>query len=76
MAMRGRIYQWTDEEQALREWTTAQRKAYQAYQQIERQRWERDVLAPAQSRVLAMIRAGAKLPELEISTDPQLPEGA
>lgn len=66
--MRGRTYPFTDVEQALREWTTAQRAAYALKQRIEKQRWESEVLAPAQSRVLQEISTG-KAPILE------LPEG-
>lgn len=66
--MRGRTYEWSDAEQALREWTTAQRAAFSLRQRIERQRWEREVLAPAQAELVREITAG-QLPVLE------LPEG-
>jgi hypothetical protein len=66
--VRGRTYGWTEAEQALREWTTAQRAAYALKQRIERQRWESDVLAPAQARIVAEIHEG-RAPVLE------LPEG-
>jgi hypothetical protein len=57
--MRGRTYEWSEAEQALREWTTAQRAAYSLRQRIERQRWEKDVLAPAQARIVAQITEGS-----------------
>lgn len=63
--MRGRVYDWSEPEQALREWTTAQRAAFALKQRIERQRWERDVLAPAQAQVVTEIQAG-RLPVLEL----------
>lgn len=66
--MRGRVYGWSDAEQALREWTTAQRAAFALKQRVERQRWEAEVLAPAQERVVAQIQEGSA-PVLE------LPEG-
>lgn len=66
--MRGRLYEWDDTEQQLREWTTAQKAAFALRQKIERQRWERDVLAPAQARVEAQITAGT-------ATVLELPEG-
>lgn len=66
--MRGRIYEWSDAEQALREWTTAQRAAYALRQRVERLRWEREVLAPAQAQISAQITEG-RAPVLE------LPEG-
>lgn len=66
--MRGRVYEWTDAEQLLREWTTAQRAAFALRQRIERQRWEAAVLAPAQEHIVQQIQAG-QAPLLE------LPEG-
>lgn len=66
--MRGRVYGWSDPEQALREWTTAQRAAFALKQRIERQRWEAEVLAPAQEQVVQQINDG-QAPVLE------LPEG-
>lgn len=66
--MRGRVYRWNATEQALREWTTAQRAAFALKQRIEKQRWEAETLAPAQAAVLAQIGAGdvpvLELPEL------------
>ena len=64
--MRGRVYEWSDPEQALREWTTAQRAAYALKQRIERQRWEREVLAPAQEDLVAEITAG-RMPRVELT---------
>ena len=64
--MRGRVYEWSDAEQALREWTAAQRAAFAFKQRIERQRWEREVLAPAQERLVAQINAG-QMPRLELT---------
>ena len=66
--MRGRTYAFTDVEQALREWTTAQRAAFALKQRIEKQRWERDVLAPAQARIVEALQEG-QAPVIE------LPEG-
>jgi hypothetical protein len=66
--VRGRTYPFTDVEQALREWTTAQRAAYALKQRIEKQRWESEVLAPAQATILEEIQLGTA-PVLE------LPEG-
>lgn len=66
--MKGRVYAYSDAEQALREWTTAQRAAFQLKQRVERQRWEIEVLAPAQEKIVDMIQAGSA-PVLE------LPEG-
>jgi hypothetical protein len=66
--MRGRVYDWSDAEQSLREWTGAQRAAFALRQRIERQRWEREVLAPAQAQIVAEINEG-QVPVLE------LPEG-
>jgi len=66
--MRGRTYEYDDVEQALREWTTAQRAAFSLRQRIEKQRWESSVLAPAQARILEEIHTGT-VPVLE------LPEG-
>lgn len=66
--MRGRLYNWSEPEQALREWTTAQRAAFALKQRVERQRWESEVLAPAQARVVQQITNG-NAPVLE------LPEG-
>lgn len=63
--MRGRVYDWSEPEQALREWTTAQRAAFTLRQRIEKQRWERDVLAPAQAKIVAEIQAG-QMPLLEL----------
>lgn len=64
--MRGRVYEWSDPEQALREWTTAQRAAYALKQRIEKQRWEREVLAPAQEDLVAGITAGV-MPRVELT---------
>lgn len=66
--MRGRTYAFTDTEQALREWKTAQRAAFALKQRIEKQRWESEVLAPAEARIVAEIQEG-RAPVLE------LPEG-
>lgn len=66
--MKGRVYGFSDAEQALREWTAAQRAAYALKQRIEKQRWENEILAPAQEALVAEIHAGS-LPVLE------LPEG-
>lgn len=66
--MKGRVYGYSDAEQALREWTTAQRAAFSLKQKIEKQRWEADVLAPAQERIVAEIQRGTS-PVIE------LPEG-
>lgn len=66
--MRGRVYGYSGVEQALREWTTAQRAAYALRQRVERMRWESEVLAPAQERIVAEIHEGSA-PVLE------LPEG-
>jgi hypothetical protein len=62
------VYGFTDVEQAMREWTTAQRAMFSLRQRIEKQRWESEVLAPAQSAILAQIHEGTA-PVLE------LPEG-
>ncbi|HET6568927.1 MAG TPA: hypothetical protein VFG50_13255 [Rhodothermales bacterium] len=62
------MYGYSEAEQALREWTTAQRAAFALKQRVERQRWEAEVLAPAQERIVAEIQAG-QAPVLE------LPEG-
>lgn len=59
--MRGRVYSWTDAEQGVREWTTAARAAFALRQRIERQRWERDVLAPAQAKIVTRITAGSSV---------------
>lgn len=56
--MKGRIYSYDEAEQALREWTTAQRAAFALKQRIEKQRWESEVLAPAQERIVAEIQEG------------------
>lgn len=66
--MRGRVYRYSEAEQALREWTTAQRAAFALKQRVEKQRWESEALAPAQERIVAEIHAGYA-PVLE------LPEG-
>lgn len=66
--MKGRVYSYDGAEQALREWTTAQRAAFALKQRIEKQRWESEVLAPAQENIVAMIHEGSA-PVL------QLPEG-
>lgn len=66
--MKGRIYGYSEAEQALREWTTAQRAAFSLKQKVEKQRWESEVLAPAQERIVAEIASGTA-PVLE------LPEG-
>jgi len=66
--VKGRVYSYDDAEQALREWTTAQRAAFALKQRIEKQRWESEVLAPAQERIVHEIQAG-EAPVLE------LPEG-
>ena len=63
--MRGRTYAWTDAEQSLREWTTLMRAEFALKQRIERQRWEREVLAPAQEQIVAAIQAGQQ-PKLEL----------
>ena len=67
--MRGRVYDWSEPEQALREWTAAQRAAFALKQRIEKQRWERDVLAPAQAKIVAEIQQGIMpritVPEIE-----------
>ena len=59
--MRGRVYGWSDAEQDLREWTTAARAAFALRQRIERQRWERDVLAPAQAKLVDQLNAGVSV---------------
>lgn len=64
--MRGRVYHWSEPEQALREWTAAQRAAFAFKQRIEKQRWERDVLAPAQEELVRQINAG-QMPRLELT---------
>lgn len=65
--MRGRVYPFTDVEQALREWNTAQRALFSLRQRIEKQRWESEVLAPAQAKIVEQIHAGSvtvlELPE-------------
>jgi hypothetical protein len=66
--VRGRVYGYSEAEQALREWSTAQRAAFSLKQRIEKQRWESEVLAPAQEQLVAEIQRG-QLPVLE------LPEG-
>lgn len=66
--MRGRVYTWSEAEQALREWNTAQKAAFALRQRVEKQRWENEVLAPAQARIVEAITAG-EVPVLE------LPEG-
>lgn len=66
--MKGRIYTYSRGEQALREWTTAQRAAFALKQRVEKQRWESEVLAPAQAQIVREIQAG-DAPLLE------LPEG-
>lgn len=63
--MRGLIHEWDDQEQALREWTTAQRAAFTLKQRVEKQRWERDVLAPAQAKIAAQIGRGVA-PEVAV----------
>lgn len=66
--MRGRLYEWDPAEQALREWTAAQRAAFALKQRIEKQRWEREVLAPAQEQLVVMLQEGTApmltLPEM------------
>jgi hypothetical protein len=62
------VYGFTDVEQALREWTTAQRAMFSLRQRVEKQRWESEILAPAQAKILAAIHEG-QAPTLE------LPEG-
>lgn len=66
--MRGRVYGYSEAEQALREWSTAQRAAFSLKQRIEKQRWESEILAPAQEALVAEIQRG-QMPVLE------LPEG-
>lgn len=66
--MRGRIYRFDETEQSLREWTAAQRAAFALRQRVEKQRWENEVLAPAQGEILRLIHEG-QAPVL------QLPEG-
>lgn len=70
--MRGRVYEYEDAEQALREWTATARAAYRHKQNIERMRWEREVLAPAQERILEHIQAGElttiELPQLTVES--------
>lgn len=65
--MRGRVYDWSAAEQSLREWTTAQKALFALRQRVERQRWESEVLAPAQQRIVDQITAGGtvtlELPE-------------
>lgn len=57
--MKGRVYSFSETEQALREWTTAQRALFSLRQRVEKQRWESEILAPAQERIVAEISAGA-----------------
>lgn len=64
--MRGRVYGWSESEQELREWTAAARAAFALRQRIERQRWERDVLAPAQAELVNQITAGSSPGPLEL----------
>lgn len=59
--MRGRVYGWSEAEQDLREWTTAARAAFALRQRIERQRWERDVLAPAQEKLVRQLNDGVSV---------------
>ena len=59
--MRGRVYGWSDAEQDLREWTTAARAAFALRQRIERQRWERDGLAPAQEKLVRQLNDGVSV---------------
>lgn len=66
--MKGRVYAYDATEQSLREWTAAQRAMFSLKQKIEKQRWESEVLAPAQERIVAAIHAGTA-PVIE------LPEG-
>lgn len=63
--MRGRTYEWSEPEQALREWTTAQKAAFALRQKVEKQRWESEVLAPAQERIVQQIQEG-RAPVLQL----------
>ena len=56
--MKGRLHGWDATEQALREWTAAQRAAYALKTKIEKQRWENEVLAPAQEKLVQQIQDG------------------
>lgn len=63
--MKGRVYAYSGAEQALREWTAAQRAVFALRQRVEKQRWESEVLAPAQANIVDQIAEG-QAPVLEI----------
>lgn len=56
--MKGEPSQYNEQEQQLREFVAVRRAEFALRQKIEKQRWERDVLAPAVTEFKAQITAG------------------
>jgi len=63
--MKGGVADYSDEEQALREYVAARRAEFAFKQRVERMRWEKNVLAPDVANVKADLLEGI-VPTLEL----------
>lgn len=63
--MKGGVSEYTEQEQAIREFTAMRRAEFSFRQKIEKQRWERDELVPAVKNYQDQLNRGTA-PSLEL----------